>query len=614
MADIYLPNNTVCNSIGHNIAYNANYDIVWSFDYSLSGTNGSQGSFTTFLFDGGVSLTGGGPGAGGGFYKAGNYLSGGNPVDVQSLSGAILGINFDTTGLFATSGSAASGLLVPIPNSLSIRYGQTNFEYLTSVSLTSLYTDFKFLLSSQEFNRLRFRLTDVGQTLKVDYSNTNSFVEIASIPINLSINNNTAYKIGISYTSPISGSNAKPAIFSIKNFHVEGKTDIPEINTIETIDNSFAVYPVCALPTVDPPIDPITLRSLTRIPEVPCPVTVISDDVINPCLANFIDLSGSETLGISGIIFTGSYFYTVSAEPAPPPAVDPRPTIQACGLSISDTISFDGNNRNIVDFPAIYTATIGPATGRVGFEYTVTDQSVKFEVYYSNQKVLDTGYIYINDDTTYNLRSELGLRNLTTGAVTALSSNTVFFNKTTTTPTTAEIRVYGPVDGANYTFSLLCPQPVPITYPCGSLITGINYTSPLSSDYTYYTYFINVGPNTGTVTIFYSAFNLPERFQVIYDNALVLDTQWVGALTEQNLNWLNSYLIRVGQSPVETIYRGASAVSISKNTSTTTMEIRVYAPLYNSRWTLSASCPGTYYYAAYIPSYTIDDEIVVSFP
>jgi hypothetical protein len=202
---IALPTDPICNTIAHDVAYNANYDIIWSFDYSLSGNNTSQGSFTTFLFDGLSSFGGGAPGPGGAYYSAGEYLSGGNTLIIPSLSGAILGINFDTTGLFSLSSPTVNGVTTTIPNSLSIRYGQTNFDYLTSISLTSLYTDFDLLLSAQEYNRLRFRLTDIGQTLKVDYKISNNFTEILTIPVNLNITDFTTYKVGIGYTSPVSG-------------------------------------------------------------------------------------------------------------------------------------------------------------------------------------------------------------------------------------------------------------------------------------------------------------------------------------------------------------------------------------------------------------------------
>ena len=611
---ITLPTNTICNTIAHNVAYNANYDIIWSFDYSLSGNNTSQGSFTTFLFDGLSSFGGGAPGPGGAYYSAGQYLSGANTLIIPSVSGAILGINFDTTGLFAISGSAANGLLTPIPKSLSIRYGQTNFQYLTSVSLTSLYTDFDLLLSAREYNRLRFRLTDIGQTLKVDYKVSDRFTEILTIPVNLNITDITTYKVGIGYTSPVSGAASTQAIFSIRDFHVEGKTEVPQYDIIQPIDNSFAVYPVCALPGIETPDTPTDIRTIARIPDNPCPVIDDSQTGRDICLADFVVLSGSDSFPVSGVFVTGTYTFTLSS-PTTAPVIESKPIIEACSTSFSDVISFDGNTRDIIDFPVSYTTIIGANTGRVGLDYTVYDQSVRFEVIYNGSQVIDTGYANINSSATYNLRSELALRGLTTSSVTALSSNTVYFNKTTSSPQSAEVKVYGPVDGARYTFALLCPTPVPVIYSCGSLIRGRNYTSPLSGDYTYTPLTINIGTGTGTITVFYSAFSLPERFQVIYNNQTVLDTGWVGLSTQQNINWLNSYLLRVGEPTVDTLYHGSSAVNILKpDASITTMEIRVFAPLYNSTWAVSAGCPGVPYAPAYIPGYTIDDEIVVSFP
>jgi hypothetical protein len=607
---ITLPTNTICNTIAHNVAYNANYDIIWSFDYSLSGNNTSQGSFTTFLFDGLSSFGGGAPGAGGAYYSAGQYLSGSNTLIIPSVSGAILGINFDTTGLFAISGSAANGLLTPIPKSLSIRYGQTDFQYLTSVSLTSLYTDFDLLLSAQEYNRLRFRLTDIGQTLKIDYKVSDGYTEILTLPVNLNITDNTTYKVGIGYTSPVSGASSTQAIFSIRDFHVEGKTEVPEYDIIQPIDNSFAVYPVCALPGIETPDTPTNIRTITRIPDVPCPIIDDSETAQNICLADFVVLSGSDSFSVSGVSVAGSYTFTLSSPPPPAPVFESKPIIEACSTSFSDIISFDGNTRDIIDFPVSYTTIIGANTGRVGFDYAVYDQSVRFEVIYNGSQVIDTGYTNINSSATYNLRSELALRGLTTSSVTALSSNIVYFNKTASTPQSAEVRVYGPVDSARYTFALLCPTPVPVIYSCGSLITGRNYTSPLSSDYTYTPLTINIGSNIGTVTVFYSAFSLPERFQVIYNNQTVLDTGWVGLSTQQNINWLNSYLLRVGEPTVDTLYRGSSAVNIPKpDASITTMEIRVFAPLYNSTWSVSAGCPGVPYSPAYIPASFIMDHI-----
>jgi len=594
---ITLPTNTTCNTIAHNVAYNANYDIIWSFDYSLSGNNTSQGSFTTFLFNGLSSLGGGAPGPGGTYYSAGQYTSGGNTLIIPSVSGAILGINFDTTGLFALSGSTANGLLSAIPKSLSIRYGGTNFNYLTSVSLTSLYTDFSLLLSAQEYNRLRFRLTDIGQTLKIDYKVSDNFVEILTIPVNLDITDTTTYKIGIGYTTPVSGAAATRAIFSIRDFHVEGKTEVPEYDIIEPINNSFAVYPVCALPGIATPDTPTDIRTIARISDVPCPSI---DDPLTErsiCLADFVTLSGSDSITVSDISVAGFYNLTISsltAEEDPVIFIPPRAPLE-CFSYRNDGISFDGNDRDIVDFPIEYYAPLGPDTGRVGLDYTVYDQSVRFEVEYNNQTVIKTGYVNTSrEDIKYNLQRELALRDITVADFSPLSSGTVYFDKNNSEPQNAKVKVYGPVDGARYTIAMFCPSPSPVTYSCGTRITGTTTRDPRVGPYYYTPVIVDLGVNTGTVTLAYSANDFPQRFQILYKGQTV-DTGWVGSTRQQDINWLNEYLRRVQEPTVTTLNSGiVSSVNILKfEGDPTTMEVRVFAPLYNSSWALSAKCPTT---------------------
>lgn len=724
MATIELPSNTVCNTVAHNTAYNANYDIVWSFDFSLSGSN-AQGSFTTFLFDGTKELSGCGLGQGGAYYPAGTFTT--NPVYTISLpegesspffdgsrwnlpgplvegdfigtlsfytaasaltatidltqditlaqvsaailsstvlssyfvslaqsstsinaewtfqgnvvgyieenvsgavyynvinypylvtpigiDGAVIGVNFDTTGYFALTADSIDGISSTSPDRLSIRYGSTDYSLLTSVSLSSLSNEFILLTSNQAFNRLRFRLTDVGQTLKVDYKPESSvYEEILSVPVNLTINDNTSYKIGIGYTAPVYGVDSIPAIFSIKNFHVEGQTSSPTYNEIATSNLSLSTLPICALPDTTAPDTPTTIRTLQRIPEIVCAPIDDSEDSRGICLAEFVELSGSDSFGVSGAQITGTFIYSVSAPDIPIDPPDPKPIIESCSLEYTDSIEFNGSTRNIVDFPVSHTVLIGDLTGRTGFDYKVYDQSVRFEVYYDNNRVIDTGYIYLNDEATYNLRSELALRNLTTGAVIAPSSNVVYFDRTTVSPNSAEIRVYGPVNGANYTIALLCPTLIPETYNCGTLITGVNYMSPLFAGYLFTPHIINLGSELGTVNVLYSAYGLPERFQVIYENEIIADTGWVGLSTNQNIRWLNSYLISTSQETISSIEAGSGTITFDKNTATETMEVRVFSPLYNSKWALSASCPFTPspYSPAFIPASYIIDHI-----
>jgi hypothetical protein len=602
MANIHLPNNTICNSIAHNIAYNANYDIVWSFDYSLSGNTSSQGSFTTFLFDG-DSLSGGGPGIGGAYYSPGSFLSGGNSIFSAPVVSAILGINFDTTGLFAlSSNSVSKGILSTIPNSLTVRYGQTNFEYLTSVALTSLYTDFKFLLSSQEFNRLRFRLTDIGQTLKIDYKNQNNFTEIFKIPVSLNLSNDTTYKVGIGYTSPVSGGNAKQAILAIKNFHIEGKTDTPNSNIIEPKDNSFAVYPVCALPAIEPPSDPTVVRALPRIFDVPCVVGDQIADSPESCLASFEALSSIEQILISGITLDNAYTYiTRAAAPVPSAAA---PINITCGTTVSAQINFNANTRNTHPFPIRYIVDVGSEIGTSIFTYTIRKQPIKIAINYgttSTTFVSSLSYASPNSNQTFNLLSEFALRNIPISSeqITQTISGTHFIERNNSSFTSQiEILVYAPVHGGEYTFRVGCPEQLvlpggspPLT---GSLITGINLKSPVTDKISYYPYYFN-GPltpwkNNTLYKISYSARDLPERFQVVDLNTetVLRDTEWIGNSDPYFIDRINRYLARVGEPPIDTLSNSISTTSF-RTIGTGPIGVRVRAPLYNSTWAFIVS-------------------------
>jgi hypothetical protein len=95
-----ITNPTACN-FACTSAFNANYDIVWSFQYSLCGQSNASAGFTTFLWDSTSSiLTGGGIGRALGYGPSTNYTGYSN---ISGVSGAALGVAFDTSGLFATT-------------------------------------------------------------------------------------------------------------------------------------------------------------------------------------------------------------------------------------------------------------------------------------------------------------------------------------------------------------------------------------------------------------------------------------------------------------------------------------------------------------------------------
>lgn len=179
-----------------NSSFNANYDITWSFNYSLSGSLSSTGGFSTFLFNN-PTLSGGGRYTALGYASAGSY---------SGVSGAKIGVLFDTS------------------NTIKVLNG-TNFSVITSFNLPSLL--YPLVSSTSNFKRIRFNFTNVAQTLKISVENPKKTYElVASVPTGLSAKDTDFYKIGFGYSSPLSSGSDKLA-FSIKDIQVQGNVSIP---------------------------------------------------------------------------------------------------------------------------------------------------------------------------------------------------------------------------------------------------------------------------------------------------------------------------------------------------------------------------------------------------
>jgi hypothetical protein len=205
---------TACN-FALTSAFNAKYDITWSFQYSLCGVSGSTGGFATFLYDASVpQLTGGG---------IRSSLAYGPDVVTESyqngLSGAVLGVGFDSTGLFgARERGFLTGLQTPIHNSYTIR-SSTNFNYVSTYA-----APFDILETTETFRTLRFNLTDLGQTLNIhmyDYP-TRTYNLISRTSTGLLFTRDTLCKIGLSFATPVSAS--YKSNFKIKDFHFQGRS------------------------------------------------------------------------------------------------------------------------------------------------------------------------------------------------------------------------------------------------------------------------------------------------------------------------------------------------------------------------------------------------------
>lgn len=258
----------------YNGAFNANYDIIWSFKFSLCGSSSqSQGAFCTFLKQSSTSLqsglTGNYIGYVDGFdYDTLNCLAAENTIcldteintltsnidnnvilleqevgppdstNTRGMSGGLIGIAFDTTGYFALSSLFGGSNIVTgvtnsqvIPNSLIIRGPAPDCDVLYNVSLASLSTNFTLLTTNETYCWLRFRIGNFFKSLTIDYryNDDTQYTQLTSLPISIPIENTTFVNVGMSYSTPMTSSSTNEAILRIKNFHVEGTNAYPNI-------------------------------------------------------------------------------------------------------------------------------------------------------------------------------------------------------------------------------------------------------------------------------------------------------------------------------------------------------------------------------------------------
>lgn len=223
MADTLL--NPIAGNFASLCAFNANYDIVWSFQYSLCGQSNASAGFVTFLTEN-STLTGGGIGRALGCGPSSDFT---NTSNVSGVSGHQLSIAFDTTGLYSTSGHGFTTNNAASANSLIIRKGNT-FTLLSAFQLSGLDTNFTLLSTSTVYNTLRFTLTNSAQILKIDVLRDAEYVNLVEVSTYNTIYNvlSTKYFIGVSYATPVSG-NSNKAVLKIKDFHIHGTTQIPAI-------------------------------------------------------------------------------------------------------------------------------------------------------------------------------------------------------------------------------------------------------------------------------------------------------------------------------------------------------------------------------------------------
>lgn len=250
--DILLPVNAKSfGFVDTKYQYNTHWDITWSFSFALTGT---EHGFVTFLTTNPNLST----------KYAGQYLgyAGYNPYNsiltdpegyyllddessyiyfddtttysLSSFTNGVLAIAFDSTGLFALPYINNDGVDISEikKNSLIIRDYTSNI--LLNESLSSLSTEFFLSSSTKNYQTLRFRFSNSGQKLSIDYKNiSNEYKNLTSIPINFNINQFEKVYLGFCFCSPISSLNTPSTLF-LKNFHSQGNTEDPTIETLSS--------------------------------------------------------------------------------------------------------------------------------------------------------------------------------------------------------------------------------------------------------------------------------------------------------------------------------------------------------------------------------------------
>jgi len=198
--------------------YNPHWDIAWSFTFSLSG---EEHGFTSFLSLSNTALSCVG-GDSLGYYSNTNVPNG------------IFAVAFDTTGRFALPIGPHPGVALSAikQNALIIR--NSSNEVILNESLSSLSKDFILTQPDKTFQTLRFRYTNGGKKISVDYRvGTSNYITLTSVALT-SPNLSLPLHPGFTFCSPIN-TVVTPSTMFVKDFHAQGGIIAPTYETIPYI-------------------------------------------------------------------------------------------------------------------------------------------------------------------------------------------------------------------------------------------------------------------------------------------------------------------------------------------------------------------------------------------
>jgi hypothetical protein len=149
----------------------------------------------------------------------------------------------------------------------------SNFFVVGSVAV-----NYNIVTQTQQFKTLRFRLANGGNKLIVSELSQNSYTDLATFDVNLNPATSDAYKVAVTYASPLVNNSLPPARFDAARFHVQGAIAAPQVTTLTsplqilslpfTNIVSLAAAPSASPGTPRPPSDPtvdFSTLSLTAI-------------------------------------------------------------------------------------------------------------------------------------------------------------------------------------------------------------------------------------------------------------------------------------------------------------------------------------------------------------
>jgi len=250
-SDIKLPSDArYFTFVETNKKFNSNYDITWSFEYSLPATNipdpaNYELGFSTFITNLSSPLSS----------LPGQYIGDQDPEFILSahalltesplvlktendstillegglLSGSIVKVAFDSTGMYALSGrDDRPGVGLNDVNRQSLIVRDVLHNVRANSPLSTISNVFS-TLSTDSFRALRFRYVNLGQKIHIDFreDNTTEYTLLTTINIEPRLTNfdnlNNIY-CGFSFTTPVSTTNTGLSAknFFLRNFNVEG--------------------------------------------------------------------------------------------------------------------------------------------------------------------------------------------------------------------------------------------------------------------------------------------------------------------------------------------------------------------------------------------------------